>query len=136
MPTVPTAPALQTATTAANNHVTDNYIHDLVQQMTDGGCMYILSASPGSPFERNYCHSNNNYFGFYHDEGSRNFTDTNNVFRNTGSSGHENSSATNNTGALTLTDTWTSNSSANITNTNGRGDVVSGTVVVSDGNWP
>ncbi|MCX5269460.1 DUF1349 domain-containing protein [Streptomyces sp. NBC_00199] len=129
-------PTYTTATTAANNHVTDNYIHDLMQQMNDGGCMYTLSASPGSTFERNYCHTNNNYFGFYHDEGSRNFTDTNNVFRNTGSWGHENSSSTNNTGALTQTDNWTGNSSANITNTNGRGDVVSGTVVVSNGNWP
>jgi regulation of enolase protein 1 (concanavalin A-like superfamily) len=129
-------PTYTTATTAANNHVTDNYIHDIMQQMTDGGCMYTLSASPGSTFERNYCHTNNGYFGFYHDEGSRNFTDTNNVFRNTGSWGHENASSTNNTGALTLTDNWTNNSSANITNTNGRGDVVSGTVVVSNGSWP
>ncbi|MDX3114536.1 DUF1349 domain-containing protein [Streptomyces scabiei] len=129
-------PTYTTATTAANNHVTDNYIHDIMQQMTDGGCMYTLSASPGSTFERNYCHTNSSYFGFYHDEGSRNFTDTNNVFRNTGSWGHENSSSTNNTGALTLTDNWTNNSAANITNTNGRGDVVSGTVVVSNGNWP
>ncbi|NEA68084.1 DUF1349 domain-containing protein [Streptomyces sp. SID12488] len=129
-------PTYTTATTAANNHVTDNYIHDLMQQMNDGGCMYTLSASPGSTFERNYCHSNAGYFGFYHDEGSRNFTDTNNVFRNTGEWGHENSSSTNNTGALTLTDNWTNNNSADITNTNGRGDVVSGTVVVSNGNWP
>ncbi|WP_105967788.1 DUF1349 domain-containing protein [Streptomyces geranii] len=129
-------PVYTTATTAANNHVTDNYIHDIMQQMTDGGCMYTLSASPGSTFERNYCHSNAGYFGFYHDEGSRDFTDTNNVFRNTGSWGHENSSSTNNTGALTLTNNWTNNNVANITNTNGRGDVVSGTVYVSNGSWP
>ncbi|SFO09392.1 Right handed beta helix region [Streptomyces sp. cf124] len=129
-------PTYTTATTAANNHVTDNYIHDLMQQMTDGGCMYTLSASPGSTFERNYCHSNNGWFGFYHDEGSRNFTDTNNVFRNTGRWAQQNSTSTNNTGALTLTDNWTSNSSTIITNTDGRGNVVSGTVVVSNGNWP
>ncbi|MEW2121456.1 DUF1349 domain-containing protein [Streptomyces sp. NPDC005474] len=129
-------PTYTTATTAANNHVTDNYIHDIMQQMNDGGCIYTLSASPGSTNERNYCHTNNSYYGFYHDEGSRNFTDTNNVFRNTGSWGHENAGSTNNTGALTLTDNWTNNSSANITNTNGRGDVVSGTVVVSNGSWP
>ncbi|MEU0029711.1 right-handed parallel beta-helix repeat-containing protein [Streptomyces sp. NPDC006335] len=85
-------PTYTTATTAANNHVTDNYIHNIMQQMTDGGCMYTLSASPGSTFERNYCHTNNGYFGFYHDEGSRNFTDTNNVFRNTGSWGQPTSS--------------------------------------------
>jgi hypothetical protein len=129
-------PTYTTATTAANNHVTDNYIHDIMQQMTDGGCMYTLSASPGSTFERNYCQNSGSYFGFYHDEGSRNFTDTNNVFRNSGSWAHENSSSTNNTGALTLTNNWTNNSSTNITNTNGRGDVVSGTVYVSNGSWP
>ncbi|GAA2947860.1 hypothetical protein GCM10011428_78880 [Streptomyces violaceus] len=42
-------PVYTTATTAANNHVTDNYIHDLMQQMTDGGCMYTLSASRAAP---------------------------------------------------------------------------------------
>ncbi|MDX2548870.1 DUF1349 domain-containing protein [Streptomyces sp. WI04-05B] len=129
-------PTYTTATTAANNHITDNYIHDIMQQMTDGGCMYTLSASPGSTFERNYCHNNGDWFGFYHDEGSRNFTDTNNVFRNTGRWANENGTSTNNSGALTLTNNWTSNSSTNITSTSGRGDVVSGTVVVSNGNWP
>ncbi|MFF7472311.1 DUF1349 domain-containing protein [Streptomyces sp. NPDC008092] len=128
-------PVYTTATTAANNHVTDNYIHDIMQQMNDGGCMYTLSASPGSTFERNYCHTNNNYMGFYHDEGSRNFTDTDNVFRDTGRWANQNASSTNNTGALTLTDNWTSNNSTNVTN-GSRGNVVSGTVVVTDGNWP
>ncbi|MGJ5793189.1 DUF1349 domain-containing protein [Streptomyces griseorubiginosus] len=128
-------PVYSTPTTAANNHITDNYIHDIMQQMNDGGCLYTLSDSPGSTFERNYCHTNNNYFGFYHDEGSRHFTDTNNVFRNVGEWAHENANSTNNTGALTVQNNWTSNSSTDITDGN-RGNVVSGTVVVSDGNWP
>ncbi|MBK3563858.1 DUF1349 domain-containing protein [Streptomyces sp. MBT62] len=129
-------PTYTTATTAANNHITDNYIHDIMQQMNDGGCMYTLSASPGSTFERNYCHNNSSYFGFYHDEGSRDFTDTNNVFRNTGRWSQQNSSSTNHTGGLTLTDNWTGTNSTNITNSDGRGNTVSGTVYVSDGNWP
>ncbi|WP_105967784.1 DUF1349 domain-containing protein [Streptomyces geranii] len=128
-------PVYTTATTAANNHITDNYIHDIMQQMNDGGCLYTLSASPGSTFERNYCHTNNNYFGFYHDEGSRDFTDTNNVFRNTGRWATQNGNSTNNTGALTLKDNWASNSDTNIFD-GGRGDVVSGTVIVTDGKWP
>lgn len=128
-------PIYTTPTTAANNHITDNYIHDIMQQMNDGGCLYTLSASPGSTFERNYCHSNNNYYGFYHDEGSRNFTDTNNVFRNVGRWSQQNGSSTNNTGALTLQDNWSTTSSTNIFD-GGRGDVLSGTVVVTDGNWP
>ncbi|MFF5139239.1 DUF1349 domain-containing protein [Streptomyces sp. NPDC013157] len=128
-------PIYSPPTTAANNHITDNYIHDVMQQMNDGGCLYTLSASPGSTFERNYCHTNNNYYGFYHDEGSRNFTDTNNVFRNVGRWSHQNGTSTNNTGALTLQDNWSTTPSTDIFN-GGRGDVVSGTVVVTDGNWP
>ncbi|MGW0823486.1 DUF1349 domain-containing protein [Streptomyces sp. NPDC002845] len=128
-------PVYETATTARNNHVTDNYIHDVMREMTDGGCMYTLSASPGSTFERNYCQTSNNWFGFYHDEGSRDFTDTNNVFRNIGRWANGNASSTNNTGAQTLTDNWTTNSNTNITNGT-RGNVVTGTVVVTDGNWP
>ncbi|MCX5051710.1 MULTISPECIES: right-handed parallel beta-helix repeat-containing protein [unclassified Streptomyces] len=128
-------PVYTTATTAKNNHITDNLIHDVMQQMNDGGCMYTLSASPGSTLERNYCHDNKNNIGIYHDEGSRNFTDKNNVFRNIGSWSHENASSTNNTGALTLTDNWVPSNWSNITNGN-RGDVVGGTVLVTNGDWP
>ncbi|MDQ1021464.1 right-handed parallel beta-helix repeat-containing protein [Streptomyces afghaniensis] len=128
-------PVYQTATTAANNHVTDNYIHDVMQQMTDGACMYTLSASPGSTLERNYCRNSNRWIGIYHDEGSRNFTDTNNVFRDTGRWANANAGPTNNTGALTLRDNWTANSDTNITD-GIRGNVVTGTVVVTDGDYP
>ncbi|MFD8498244.1 right-handed parallel beta-helix repeat-containing protein [Amycolatopsis sp. NPDC059657] len=128
-------PVYSTATTAKNNHITDNYIHDVMQQMNDGGCMYSLSASPGSTFERNYCHTNKGHFGFYHDEGSRGFIDINNVFRDVGQWAHQNAGPTQTTGAQTVTDNWTSNPSTNITD-GGNDNVVRGTVVVTDGNWP
>ena len=43
--------------------------------------------------------------------------------------------ANNNTGNLTLTNNWTTNSSTNVTNGD-RGNVVTGNVVVTNGNWP
>lgn len=129
-------PVYSTPTTAQNNTVTGNHIHDIMQQMADGGCVYTLSASPGSTITGNYCHNTNNYYGLYHDEGSRNFTDTNNVVRYTNQWLFAHVSSTHNTGALTATDNWTNNDNANISSTDGHGDTVSGTVVVTDGNWP
>ncbi|WP_062027985.1 right-handed parallel beta-helix repeat-containing protein [Streptomyces griseorubiginosus] len=129
-------PVYSTPTTAQNNTITGNYIHDIMQQMADGGCVYTLSASPGSTITGNYCHNTNNYYGLYHDEGSRNFTDTNNVVRNTGQWLFVHNGSTQTTGALTATDNWTVNNTANISTNDGYGDTVSGTVVVTDGNWP
>ncbi|MCX4884264.1 right-handed parallel beta-helix repeat-containing protein [Streptomyces sp. NBC_00847] len=129
-------PLYQTPTTAADNHITDNYIHDIMQTGHDGGCIYTLSASPGSTIDRNFCESNHGFYAIYHDEGSRNFSDTNNVFRNIGRWAQENPSTDNNVGDLTLTDNWTSTSSTNIKSGDWRGNTLSGTVVVADGNWP
>ncbi|MFC8366134.1 right-handed parallel beta-helix repeat-containing protein, partial [Streptomyces griseorubiginosus] len=129
-------PVYSTPTTAQNNTVTGNYVHDIMQQMADGGCVYTLSASPGSAISGNYCHNTNNYYGLYHDEGSRNFTDSNNVVRNTGKWLFVHNGSTHKTGALTATDNWTDIDNATISTNDGYGDTVSGTVVVSDGNWP
>ena len=41
-------PRYSTATTASNNRLVGNYIHDVMQQMTDGGCIYTLSANPSA----------------------------------------------------------------------------------------
>ncbi|WP_405953997.1 hypothetical protein [Streptomyces phaeochromogenes] len=65
----------------------------------------------------------------------RDYTDSNNVFRDTGDWDHENSNATNNTGALTVTGNWTSNGSISLSG-GVRGNRVTGTVVVTDDNWP
>ncbi|SNX66690.1 hypothetical protein SAMN06272735_8598 [Streptomyces sp. TLI_55] len=38
-------------------HHHGHHIHDIMQQMADGGCVYTLSASPGSTVTGNYCHT-------------------------------------------------------------------------------
>ncbi len=48
-------PVYQTPTTAANNKIVDNYVHDTMQQMSDGSCIYTLSANPGALIDGNYC---------------------------------------------------------------------------------
>ncbi|MEU5340741.1 MULTISPECIES: right-handed parallel beta-helix repeat-containing protein [unclassified Streptomyces] len=128
-------PVYSTPTTLKNVRVTGNHLHDVMRTMDDGACIYTLSAAPGTLIDRNYCADNNGHYGIYHDEGSRDYTDVNNVFRDTGDWDHENSNATNNTGALTVTDNWTSNASISLTD-GVRGNRVTGTVVVSDDNWP
>ncbi|WP_405564723.1 right-handed parallel beta-helix repeat-containing protein [Streptomyces phaeochromogenes] len=128
-------PVHTTPTTLKNLRITGNYLHDVMRTMDDGACIYTLSAAPGTLIDRNYCADNNGHYGIYHDEGSRDYTDSNNVFRNTGDWDHENSNATNNTGALTVTDNWTSNGSISLSN-GVRGNRVTGTVVVTDDNWP
>ena len=52
------------ATTAANNRLVGNYVHDVMQQMNDGGCIYTLSANPGSMISDNYCLRNEPGKGF------------------------------------------------------------------------
>jgi hypothetical protein len=128
-------PRYTTATTASNTQVTGNYVHDVMQQMTDGGCIYTLSANPGGTISGNYCLRTNGWFGLYHDEGSRFFTDNNNVLSAIGTWATANYCCNNNTGTITLTNNWTSSSSTNITNGD-HSNTVSGNVTVTNGNWP
>ncbi|WP_433088823.1 ricin-type beta-trefoil lectin domain protein [Dactylosporangium sp. CA-052675] len=128
-------PRYTTATVAANNHVTANYVHDVVQQMTDGGAFYHLSASPGTTVDQNYFRNTNGWLGMYFDEGSRYVSASNNVLENVGTWAYTQAWANNNTGNLTLTNNWTTSSTTNVT-TGSRGNTNSGTVVVSGGNWP
>ena len=129
-------PRYSTATTAANYQITGNYIHDVMQQMNDGGCIYTLSANPNGRISGNFCLRTNGYFGLYFDEGSRYFTATGNVFSAIGGTwATANYSAGNNhTGNITLTGNWTSSSGSNINND--HGNTVSGNTVVTNGNWP
>ena len=39
-------PRYSTPTTASNNKLINNYVHDVMQQMTDGGCIYTLALEP------------------------------------------------------------------------------------------
>ncbi|WP_433538476.1 RICIN domain-containing protein [Micromonospora sp. CA-249363] len=128
-------PRYTTATTASNNQVIGNYVHDVMQQMTDGGCIYTLSANPGGTINQNYCLRTNGWFGLYFDEGSRYYTARNNVFSSTGTWATANYYYAENMGNFTVTNNWSTNGSSNVTNGD-RGNVVNSNVTVSNGNWP
>jgi hypothetical protein len=128
-------PRYTTATTASNNQITNNYVHDVMQQMNDGGCIYGLSADPNAIINNNYCLHTHGYFGLYFDEGSRYFTASNNVFSDIGTWSTANANANNNTGNLTVTSNWTTNGTTWITNGD-RGNNVSNNTTVTNNNWP
>ncbi len=128
-------PRYSTPTTASNNRLVGNYVHDVMQQMNDGGCIYTLSANPGGLISDNYCLRTAGYFGLYFDEGSRYWTATNNVFSNTGTWATANYWFAENMGNFTLTNNWATNGSTNVTNGD-RGNVVNNNVTVTNGNWP
>ncbi|WP_308170042.1 RICIN domain-containing protein [Acrocarpospora catenulata] len=128
-------PRYSTPTTASGNQLVGNYVHDVMQQMNDGGCIYTLSANPNGMIRDNYCLRTNGYFGVYFDEGSRYYTVTNNVFSNTGTWATANYWGGENMGNWTVTNNWSTNGSTNVSNGD-RGNVVSGNVTVTNGNWP
>jgi hypothetical protein len=128
-------PRYTTPTTASGNRLVGNYIHDVMQQMNDGGCIYTLSANPGALISDNHCLRTNGYFGLYFDEGSRYYTARNNVFSATGTWATANYWFAENMGNFTVTGNWSTNGSTNVTNGD-RGNVVSGNVTVTGGNWP
>ncbi|NUP61348.1 MAG: right-handed parallel beta-helix repeat-containing protein, partial [Nonomuraea sp.] len=128
-------PRYTTPTTASGNRLVGNYVHDVMQQMTDGGCIYTLSADPNSLISENYCLRTNGWFGVYFDEGSRYYTVTGNVLSNTGTWATANYWGGENMGNWTLTGNWSTNGSTNVTNGD-RGNVVSGNVTVTNGSWP
>ncbi|WDZ82882.1 RICIN domain-containing protein [Micromonospora cathayae] len=128
-------PRYSTPTTAANNRMIGNYVHDVMQQMNDGGCIYTLSANQGGLISDNYCLRTNGYFGVYFDEGSRYWTARTNVFSATGTWATANYWFAENMGNFTVTNNWSTNGSTNVTNGD-RGNVVNGNVTVTNGQWP
>ncbi|SDO60185.1 RICIN domain-containing protein [Lentzea jiangxiensis] len=128
-------PRYSTPTTASGNKLLNNYVHDVMQQMTDGGCIYTLGWNPNAEIRGNYCLRTNGFFGLYFDEGSKYYRATGNVFSATGTWATANYYGGENMGNWTLTGNWSSNGSSNISHGD-RGNVVSGNVVVSGGTWP
>ncbi|WP_231114819.1 RICIN domain-containing protein [Lentzea aerocolonigenes] len=128
-------PRYSTPTTASGNKLLNNYVHDVMQQMTDGGCIYTLGWNPNAEISGNYCLRTNGFFGLYFDEGSKYYRATGNVFSATGTWATANYGGGENMGNWTLTNNWSTNGSSNISNGD-RGNVVNGNVVVSNGNWP
>ncbi|MBB2741894.1 UNVERIFIED_ORG: hypothetical protein FHR35_001714 [Microbispora rosea subsp. rosea] len=128
-------PRYTTPTTASGNKLVGNYVHDVMQQMTDGGCIYTLSWNPNAVISDNYCLRTNGWFGLYFDEGSKYYTVRNNVFSNTGTWATANYWGGENMGNFTVTGNWSTNGSTNITNGD-RGNVVNNNVTVTNGQWP
>ncbi|WP_240809538.1 RICIN domain-containing protein, partial [Microbispora catharanthi] len=128
-------PRYTTPTTASGNKLVGNYVHDVMQQMTDGGCIYTLSWNPNALISDNYCLRTNGWFGLYFDEGSKYYTVRNNVFSNTGTWATANYWGGENMGNFTVTGNWSTNGSTNITNGD-RGNVVNNNVTVTNGQWP
>ncbi|NUW33341.1 ricin-type beta-trefoil lectin domain protein [Nonomuraea sp. SMC257] len=128
-------PRYTTATTASGNRLVGNYVHDVMQQMTDGGCIYTLSWNPDAVISDNHCLRTNGWFGVYFDEGSKYYTVTRNVLSNTGTWATANYWGGENMGNWTVTDNWSTNGSTNVTNGE-RGNVVRGNVTVGNGAWP
>ncbi len=128
-------PRYSTPTTASGNKLVNNYVHDVMQQMNDGGCIYTLAWNPNAVISGNHCLRTNGYFGVYFDEGSKYYTATNNVFSNTGTWATANYWGGENMGNWTVTNNWSTNGSTNVTNGD-RGNVVHSNVTVTGGNWP
>ena len=68
-----------TPTTAANNRVELNHIHDVMQQRLDGGAIYTLGAQPNTIIRANYLHDIPRGSGVYLDQGSASIEVTENV---------------------------------------------------------
>jgi len=67
-------------TIAKNNKVQNNYIHDHMQKLFDGGGIYSLSAQPGNIYSGNVITKQKNEFGaIYLDDGSWNIEVSSNV---------------------------------------------------------
>ncbi|MBN6042229.1 ricin-type beta-trefoil lectin domain protein [Amycolatopsis sp. 195334CR] len=128
-------PRYSTPTTASGNRLVGNYVHDVMQQMNDGGCVYTLAWNPGAEISGNHCLRTNGHFGLYFDEGSKYYTATGNVFSATGTWATANYWGGENMGNWTVTGNWSANGSTNITHGD-RGNVVQGNVTVTNGNWP
>jgi hypothetical protein len=128
-------PTYATPTTARNNQLASNFVHNVMQVDGDGGCIHVLSANPGTVFEENHCL--NLGFGsgaFYNDEGSRYWTWTNNVSEKAGPWAFANRSG-GFTGDLILTGNWADNGSTDIVDGQ-YNNVVTGNVIVAGGAWP
>lgn len=68
-------------TSARDNRIVNNYVHDVMQELHDGAALYTLSAQPGSVIKGNYINNGTDPGGIYLDQGSSYFHVTDNVVR-------------------------------------------------------
>jgi hypothetical protein len=131
-------PLYANPTTAKNNTVSANYVHQGMLQMNDGGCHYNLGFQPGTMVTQNYCEGKGSglsgtFWGEYNDEGSAYITETKNVYANFGAYVTANANASNNTGHITFTNNWGSSASPGL---NGPGNTVSGNIQINGDTFP
>ena len=129
-------PRYTTPTTASNNRLIGNYVHDVMQQMTDGGCIYTLSANPGAHDQRELLPADQRLVRALLRRGLAL------LHRHATTSSPPpapgpppTTGARENMGNFTVTNNWSTNGSTNVTNGD-RGNVVTGNVTVTNGNWP
>jgi hypothetical protein len=129
-------PVYDTPTTLSDVRVVGNQVRNVVRTLTDAGCIYTLSAMPGSRIDENFC-ENSGQLGLYFDEGSRFIAVGRNVFVNTaGQWAHANNQNGNRTGDLIVVGNFTTNPAiTGIVNGN-RGNVAGGNVTISAANPP
>lgn len=74
-------PALDpcTSTQAKNNKIQNNFIHNSMSKLVDGGAIYINSWQPNSLIDGNYISEVYHTASLYFDDGARGFTAQNNV---------------------------------------------------------
>jgi hypothetical protein len=131
-------PLYANATTAKNNMVSANSIHQGMLQMNDGGCHYNLGFQPGTVVTQNYCEGkggglSGTFWGEYNDEGSAYITETKNIYANFGAYVTANANASNNTGHITFTNNWGSSASPGL---NGPSNTVSGNIQINGDTFP
>ncbi len=131
-------PLYTTPTTAKNNMVSANSVHQAMLQMNDGGCHYNLGFQHGTVVTNNYCEGKGSglsgtYWGEYNDEGSAYIVETKNVYANFGAYVTANANASNNTGHITFTNNWGSSASPGL---GGPANTVSGNVAISGDTFP
>jgi hypothetical protein len=131
-------PLYANPTTAKNNMVSANSVHQAMLQMNDGGCHYNLGFQPGTVVTQNYCEGKGSglsgtYWGEYNDEGSAYITETKNVYANFSAYVTANANASNNTGHITFTSNWGSSASPGL---NGPSNTVSGNIQINGDTFP
>ncbi|TDD72669.1 right-handed parallel beta-helix repeat-containing protein [Jiangella aurantiaca] len=129
-------PIYETPTTLKDVRIVGNYVRNVIQTMFDAGCIYTLSAMPGSTIDENLC-ENSRQLGLYFDEGSRYISASGNVFlNNAGQWAHANNQNGNRTGDLTLIGNYATNSAITGLVNGSRGNIVRDNVAVTGGNLP
>ncbi|MBU5444956.1 Ig-like domain-containing protein [Paenibacillus sp. MSJ-34] len=70
----------QEPSVARENYILNNYVHDVMKTMNDGGGIYTLGSQPDSLMKGNFVENPGNSFGgFYLDEWTQGYTLTDNV---------------------------------------------------------